>query len=103
MPTILALLIGVFALGPTPPVVPASPVKLDKGPAESLVKEIEKDRADTDEWLRSKPTSYLATILRRDFGDKRALRVGRSADNDVRLDDPAVAPHHVRITIDGDS
>jgi uncharacterized protein (DUF1684 family) len=41
-------------------------------------------------------------VDRRDFGAKKTLTVGRSADNDVRLDDQAMAPHHVRVTVQGD-
>lgn len=92
----LALLAGLLAA------VPARSVKLAKPAAEALVKEIAKDRADTEKWLRSDPSSYLATIDRRDFGDKKRLTVGRAADNDLRIDDPDIAPHHLRVTVDGD-
>ena len=81
---------------------PARPVKLANAAAGAVVKEIEKDRADTEKWFRTDPTSYLATIDRRDFAEKKTLTVGRAADNDVRLDDPNVAPHHLRVTVDGD-
>ena len=81
---------------------PARPVALAKAAAEAVVKEIKKDRADTETWLRGDPTSYLATTDRRDFGERKTLTVGRAADNDVRLDDPAIMPHHLRVTVDGD-
>ena len=81
---------------------PARPVALAKAAAEAVVKEIKKDRADTETWLRGDPTSYLATTDRRDFGERKTLAVGRAADNDVRLDDPAIMPHHLRVTVDGD-
>jgi uncharacterized protein len=71
--------------------------------AAEIIKAIERDRADTQRWLRSDPESYLAATDRRDFGSSKALTVGRSADNDVRLDDPAVSPHHLRVAVDGDS
>ena len=71
--------------------------------AAAIVKAIEKDRANTGQWLRSDPDSYLAAIDRRDFGPNRTLTVGRTADNDIRLDDPAVSPHHVRVTVEGDT
>jgi uncharacterized protein (DUF1684 family) len=80
----------------------ARPIVLDKAAADGVIAEIEKDRAETDEWLRSKPTSYLATIARVDFGEKKSLTVGRGADNDVRLEDPEISPHHLRVTVDGD-
>jgi uncharacterized protein (DUF1684 family) len=71
--------------------------------ADSLTRAIEKDRRETEEWLRSSPTSYLATIARRDFGDARTLTVGSDPSSDVRIDDPDVRPRHLRITVDGDS
>ena len=78
------------------------PVKLDKTAAEAVVKAIEKDRAETREWLRSNPRSYLAAIDRIDFGTKSALTVGRADDNDVRLSAADIEPHHLRVTVDGD-
>jgi hypothetical protein len=79
-----------------------SPVKLDKAAAQAVVKEIEKDRADTREWLRSDPKSYLASIDRVDFGERTSLSVGRAADNDIRLDSADIEPHHLKVTVDGD-
>ena len=81
---------------------PAHPVKLTPSEATAVLKDIEKDRADTQKWLQSDPTSYLATIDRRDFEQRKTLSVGRAADNDVRIDDPAVAAHHVKVTVEGD-
>jgi uncharacterized protein (DUF1684 family) len=81
---------------------PAQPVKLSAAAATTVLKEIEKDRTDTQKWLQSDPTSYLATIDRRDFEQKKTLTVGRAADNDVRIDDPAVMAHHLKVTVDGD-
>ncbi len=69
----------------------------------SLIKEIEKTRADTIEWLRRSPTSYLAAIDRIDFGENKALTVGSAADNDLRLTDADIEPHHLRITVEGDN
>jgi uncharacterized protein len=80
----------------------ARPVQLAKTAADAVVKQIEKDRKDSQKWLKSDPTSYLATIDRRDFGEKKSLTVGRAADNDVRLDAPGIADHHLRVTVDGD-
>ena len=48
---------------------PAQPVKLSAAAAATVLKEIEKDRTDTQKWLQSDPTSYLATIDRRDFAE----------------------------------
>ncbi len=82
--------------------VPARPVTLTKAAAQRVVVAIQKDRAETNAWLRSDPTSYLATVDRRDFGDKKAMTVGRAADNDVPIDADGVAAHHLLATVDGD-
>jgi hypothetical protein len=69
---------------------PARPVKLDKTAADAAVKEIQKDRTDTEGWLRGDITSYLATVDRQDFGAKKTLTIGRASDNDLRIDDGEV-------------
>ena len=97
-----AIVSSVVAMQTVGAVTPAQPVKLSPGDAASALKEIEKDRADTQKWLQSDPTSYLATIDRRDFEQKKTLSVGRAQDNDVKIDDPAVRPHHVKVTVEGD-
>jgi len=76
---------------------------LSAAEADTLLKSYAKDRADTEEWLKSSPTSYLATILRRDFEERASLTVGSASTNDVRIDDPAVRPRHLRVTVVGDS
>lgn len=81
----------------------ARPVKLAPAVADSLTRLLLADRAETEEWLKTSATSYLATVQRRDFEDKAALTVGREAGNDVRIDDPEVEPHHLRVTVQGDS
>jgi len=81
---------------------PALPVKLTKSAADAAIKDIQKDRVDTENWLKSEPTSYLATIDRRYFLDRKTLTVGRAPDNDVRIDDPAVSAHHLRVTVEDD-
>jgi uncharacterized protein len=91
---------GVIALSA---VSPAQPVKLTPTAATAAIKAIGKDRADTEKWLRSDLTSYLAAVDRRDFDDKKTLTVGRAADNDVRIDDATVAAHHLRVTVQGDA
>ena len=82
---------------------PADPVRLSPAERDSLTRAIEKERAATEEWLREKPTSYLATVQRTDFGDRKTLTVGRAPRNDVRIADDTVEPHHLRITVVGDS
>src|SRR5438093_1290070 len=81
---------------------PARPVKLTKAAADVATAEIDKDRADTEKWLRSDPTSYLAAIDRRDFGDRKALPVGRAGGKDIRLDEAEISSHHLRVTVEGD-
>ena len=71
--------------------------------ADSLLKVYAKDRVDTQKLLQSSPTSYLATILRRDFEDRPALTVGSASGNDVRIEDPGVKARHLRVTVVGDS
>jgi uncharacterized protein (DUF1684 family) len=90
------------ALLTTPLAAPAGPVTLTKAQADAALRAIEKDRADTQKWLQSDPTSYLATVDRRDFAGKTTLTVGRAADNDVRVDDAAFSAHHLRVTVEGD-
>lgn len=77
--------------------------KMSAAEADTLLKHYAKDRSETDEWLKSSPTSYLATVLRQDFGDKNALTVGSAPGNDVRVEDPGIRPHHLRVTVAGDS
>jgi len=98
----LTLAMAVVALAEPRAAGPARPVQLAKGAADAVIKSIEKDRAETENWLRSGATSYLATIARRDFADKKTLTVGRAADNDVRIEAPGVSPHHLRVTVVGD-
>ena len=74
-----------------------------KAARDSMLVAIEKDRTDTKEWLKSSPTSYLATVDRKDFENKKSMTLGSAKDNDMRLDDPAVAAHHLRVTVVGDS
>jgi hypothetical protein len=82
---------------------PARPVVLSKVAADTLRAAILKDRADTEDWLKSKPTSYLATVQRVDFGEKTSLTIGSAVGSDVRIDDPEVHPHHLLVTVVGDS
>ena len=92
----------VAALAEPRAIGPAPPVQLSKTAAAAVIAALQKDRADSEKWLRSDVTSYLATIARRDFGDKKTLTIGRAADNDVRVDAPGIAPHHLRVTVVGD-
>ena len=80
-----------------------APPKLSAAEADTLLKFYAKDRAETEEHLKSSPTSYLATILRHDFGDRRSVTVGSAPGNDVRIEDSGVRPRHLRVTVVGDS
>ncbi len=84
-------------------VSPAGPARLTPAEADSLTRAILQDRADTERWLRSGATSYLATVQRVDFGARTSLTLGSAADNDVRIADPDVSPHHLVVTVTGDS
>ena len=80
-----------------------SPPPLTAAEKDSLLKQYAKDRSDTEEWLKTSPTSYLATVERRDFGGQTSMTVGSAIDNDVRIDGSGVKPHHLRVTVVGDS
>jgi uncharacterized protein (DUF1684 family) len=84
-------------------VEPARPVSLTRSQADSVTQAILESRGEADEWLKSGATSYLAAVQRVDFGRRSALTVGRARDNDVRIADSAVAMHHLRVTVVGDS
>ena len=84
-------------------VIAASPAINSAAEAESLKAGYLRDRQETLDFLKSSPTSYLATIRRRDFEGRTTLTVGRAIDNDLRIDDPAIEPHHLRVTVLGDS
>jgi len=104
----LALIALLFTLLPADTagaarVSPANPVKIDRTEADSLTQAILKDRADTEQWLKSSETSYLATVQRVDFGARKTLTVGRDPDNDVSIADPNVSPHHLIVSVSGDS
>ena len=81
---------------------PSLPLRLSPAEATVALQAIEKDRVDTQEWLRTDPSSYLATVDRRDFLGKAMLTVGRAPDNDLRINDPDVQPHHLRVRVVGD-
>jgi uncharacterized protein len=80
---------------------PALPMKMEKSAADKAVQEIEKDRVDTQEWLRSNAHSYLAAVDRVNFGEKTTITVGSAGDNDLQLHTPDIEPHHLRITVEG--
>jgi uncharacterized protein (DUF1684 family) len=91
------------AAAPAPPRNAPGPMKLSTTFADSLRQAIVKDRADTEEWLKTSSTSYLAAIQRRDFDDRMTLMVGSAAGADVRIDNEEVRPRHLRAMVVGDS
>ena len=93
------ILLAVAGCGKSPS---TAPVNLDKAEADAVIKDIEKDRNETREWLRASPSSYLAAIDRVDFGSRSTLTVGSSESNDVRLSAEDIEPHHLRVTVDRD-
>ncbi|MGE5177040.1 MAG: DUF1684 domain-containing protein [Hyphomicrobiales bacterium] len=82
---------------------PKRPPGMSVAEADTLLAHYARDRSDTENWLKTSPTSYFATVERRDFGSATTLTVGSAAGNDVRIDDPAIKAHHLRVTVAGDS
>src|SRR6185295_1064729 len=70
---------------------------------DSITAAILTDRKDTEDWLRSKPTSYLAAISRVDFEQRPTLTLGSAPGNDMRLRDSTIAARHLAVTAVGDS
>ena len=101
LPALMALALQATAPGGGP--TPAQPARLSQVEQDALAIAIETDRADTREWLKSAPTSYLATIARRDFDEKTTMTVGSAPECDLRVEDAEIAPVHVRVTVVGDS
>jgi len=108
MLALLMLALLMLAEAPVPcvaaePARPAPPEALSQARADSLRSAYASERTQTQKALRESPTSYLAAVARADFGDKAALLVGRAPDCDLRVDDPELAAHHLRVTVAGDS
>lgn len=99
------LTVSSTSCGPTqtPRAARKASAPLTAAESDSLLRFYAKDRTQTQEWLKSAPTSYLATVQRQDFGGRSTLTVGSAAGNDVRIDDPGVHPRHLRVTVVGDS
>lgn len=103
MKTSMLVLVALLAGASSAAAAPARPAEMSKAEADSVLGVIEKDRKDTIEWLRDSPTSYLAAIARRDFGERASMVVGSAEDADVRVNDPEMRAHHLRVTVAGDS
>src|SRR5262249_59671630 len=97
----LLAMLTLLAVETSPPrgtAAPSPPARLTLAEQDSIARAIEKDRESTREWLKSAPTSYLATVARRDFGAKTTLTVGSAPGSDVLIEDTAVASTHLRVT-----
>lgn len=101
--TALLLFAILFAAPVVAATSPALPVALSPAERDSLTRALRADREDTQKWLKESPSSYFAAVQRVDFGDSRALTVGRAADNSVRVDDPGMPDHAVLVVVEGDS
>src|SRR5262245_45073495 len=85
----IIMLLSVLAscpLAQAPAAAARAPGPMDAATRDSLIALIQKDRADTERWLKSDPTSYLAAVRRLDFDDRARLSVGSAAGNDLRLE-----------------
>jgi uncharacterized protein (DUF1684 family) len=80
-----------------------APVNVAPDSAKSIIAAYENDRTETEKQLKEGATSYLAAVARTDFADKAALVLGRAVDCDLKVDDPELAAHHLRVTVVGDS
>ena len=103
MSLIVSLLIVLFATPAPRPAAAPGPVTLSASEIDTLTAHLLKDRSDTEDWLKTSPSSYLATVQRQDFEDRSTMTVGRAVGSDVRIDDQAVMPNHLRVTVVGDS
>ena len=100
---VLACALGV-APRPALAVSAVGPMRVfDAAVADTLRARYERDRADTQNNLKSGATSYLAAVGRTDFADHASLVVGRAIDCDLHVDDAAFSAHHLRVTVVGDS
>ena len=102
-PLVIALLLTLVTQEAARAARGVGPVKVAPAAADSIMAAYQKDRTDTENQLKDGATSYLAAVARTDFADKPALVLGRAADCDLRVDDPEVAAHHLRVTVAGDS
>jgi uncharacterized protein (DUF1684 family) len=99
----LATVIALAAAPPPSTTRPPGPATLTRAEADSIRRAIEKEREETREWLKSSLTADLATVQRVEYGSRDRLTVGRAPENAVTLDDDDVRPHHLRVTVVGDS
>lgn len=67
---------------------PPGPAILTRSEADSVRGAIEKARAETREFMKSGPTSYLATTQRIEYRGALIMHVGSEDSCAVRLKDP---------------
>ena len=103
LPLLIAVLLAVAAPAAIGASMPAQPVKLSSAETDSIRLAIENEREETKKWLQSGATSYLATVARRDFDGKATMTLGSAPESDLRVEDPEIAPAHLRVTVVGDS
>ena len=101
----LGLVLAALLTATTPAMAPVgvTPVQLTSAEHDSLLKASAKDREATANWLKTAPTSYLATIQRVDFDGRTKLVIGSAADCDVRMPAGSVAAHALSVAVAGDS
>jgi len=95
-------LLAVLA-GGAPRVGAVAAQALDAAARDSITRAITADRVIEQADLKSGATSYLATVERVDFGNRSELVVGRAEDCSVRIDDPDMPTHALRVSVVGDS
>lgn len=71
--------------------------------AEAIIQGIYRDRARSEEWFHTNTQSFLAAVQRKDFGERASLTIGSAEDCDLRVNDGLFRPHHLRVTLRGDS
>jgi hypothetical protein len=108
MKRVLLAVLAVLAAAALPAVAGAKPkaarpAVLSAAERDSLAGVWAADRRDTEQAMRTSPTSSLGAFARVDFGPEpgRWLVVGSAPGSALLLDDPSVRAQHVRVRIDG--
>ena len=69
---------------------------------QEILAAVAKDRKETQDWLKSDPTSYLAAVNRISFGEKPSLTVGEAGGNDVVLKGGGLKARHLELKVVGE-
>lgn len=83
--------------------ITASAQVLSIAERDSLTHAIAASRLADQDNLHHGATSYLATVLRVDFGGQSRLVVGSAPDCGVRVNDPEMPAHALEVSVAGDS